>query len=238
MERGRESSRSDRSDAWDPLPVRSVCSDDGCERAEMIEQRLCRNPRDSRDRGECRFGGSGGVANLGTLSVSRACAIAYFGAASGKKMKPQSRVLAAVGAKNGDPQIRQGQPDSPDGGRPQRPSIETNPFDEKVSEARAFPQTPYLRPEPPLHDRAVKVVHGLALHERSLSNDVVAGPQRASLNGETTLLEDPRHAAGAFVNVGDDAKHAHSTLTGQGQPSRHIHVPIERRLALSRSESA
>ena len=84
MERGLERSRPDSPDAWDTLPVRWVRADDGCKRAEMIEQGLRRNPRDSWDRGECRFGGQGEVASLGALSVSRACGVVYFGAASCK----------------------------------------------------------------------------------------------------------------------------------------------------------
>ncbi len=238
MECGLESPRPDRSDARDALPVRSVGADDGCERAEMIEQRLRRNPRDSWDCGERRFGSPGGVANRGALSESRACPVPYFGAAPRKKVKPKSRVLWAAGAKDSDPEIRQGQPDPPDRRRPQRSSVEMNPFDKEVGEACAFPQTSYLRPEPPPHDRDVQVTHGLALHDRALSHDVVTSPKRAALNGEPTLLEDPRHAAGAFVDVGDDVKHAHPTLAEQGQPIHHIGVPIEKQLALSRSESA
>jgi hypothetical protein len=237
MERGRESPRPDRSDAWDPLPVRFFCSDDGCERAEMIEQSLCRNPRDSWDRGECRFGGPGGVANLGTLSVSRARAVAYFGAASRKEVKPQSRVIRVVGAKNRDPEIRQGQPGSPNCGGPKRPSVEIDPFDEQVGEARALPKTSYLRPESPPYDRCMQITHRLALHDCELAHDVVARRKQAALNSETTLRKNPRHAAVAFVNVRNDVRHP-TTLAGQPQQGRHIRVPIPKQLALSRSESA
>ncbi len=79
----------------------------------------------------------------------------------------------------------------------------------------------------------MKATHGLALHDRAISDLVIPDREGFDLDSYASFLEQPRHAARALMDVGEDS-HSPQTVTHFLRPTLHRRVPNHRQLALSR----
>jgi hypothetical protein len=220
-----------------PLPFNRVCLDEGCEAAEVRQQRLGVHHRYPWNTRESGLGGWKPCLPLRSLCVGRYVAKPIPGAALSEALEPKHGIPCVDRANYVYAQVHECHADSTNCGSRERSIIEVSTFDEHVREACSLADSPELGPERSLNHVCVKSTHRLSFDDRAFPHFIVPRGQVSDLDGYTDLSKEMGDPTRLLVNVCNDSGTHRRTLAHRASPIQRRRVPLQEQLGLSRSES-